>query len=732
MKLKPVWGVVLALGLGVSVHYLWALAQGTSAWGGWAPMSGASWWGIALAVGLQWVAHGLRAHNSQRLLSAIRPAGLLTSVRGLSIGFLFNVLLPFRLGELVRAHVVGKAMSISRAVVFFTILFERAVDGILLSLFALGAWSLLKVERPEVAGLVAGLGAGVLLVSVAVATLIFLLYSQHPRLLRWVRGATGIFNDRIRDRLRFVLWSITYGLHVIFRSTRLVRYVAVSALMWTLYLLSVVALLQDVAPASGFLRKLSTAAGAYLSVSIPSGPAFIGTFHYYFSLLAQGALGIAVAPLALSVVTWAVLMAPFALLGLGFLGFARRSEPQVLQDLLEPLKYKLHRDLDISSELSHFLDEYFSGQQLSHVLSRSEMAGDYRIVKTFKGGSNASTLLVWEEGKLQVKKLTLLQHADKLKAQHDWLGQYAHLSRVPRVTRELYGKNFYSFNLEYRESFVPFFDYLHSESLENSYRVLEGVLDFVYGHIYETGQARRSAAELERYLDEKVLGKVQDAARMSPVLAALVAQERLIINGRDCLNLPACVRKLRSLPRALEDLETFHHTPIHGDLTVDNIIVCRRTGEFLVLDPNNENAISDPVVDLGKLYQSLHSGYEFLCGLSSARVDGAEIRFEESKSSRYSAVFEHLQKLVHQRVPEGTRRAILFHEAVHYCRMLTYRVRLDPATVAAFYGIAVRLFGEFLNQYEAESPMPEHPAHQGAQTYESIASAEGARRHPRV
>jgi hypothetical protein len=32
--------------------------------------------------------------------------------------------------------------------------------------------------------------------------------------------------------------------------------------------------------------------------------------------------------------------------------------------------------------------------------------------------------------------------------------------------------------------------------------------------------------------------------------------------------------------------------------------------------------------------------------------------------------------------------------------MLTYRANIDPETVPVFYGIAVRLFNQFLRQYE--------------------------------
>lgn len=693
--------VLLACGLGLSALYVDKFSQVFEEMGAWTPGTGLAWWAIPVAVACQVLAHCLRARNAQDLLRVVRPSGFMPVFSGMSIGFLFNALLPFRLGELVRAHVTGKQLAISRGVVFLTILFERAVDGLLLGACAVLAWLVWPGERPPVMRTLLLLAGGVGLVSVAVSLLLLVLYRQDTRLLRWLGRWTSAFNDRIRDRGRFLLWSVIYGLHVVFRSARLGRYVATAALTWVLYLASMAALVQGFLPASPLLPRLTVAISAYLSVSVPSGPGFLGTFHYYFSELARGLLGTDGVPLAMSLVCWSVLIVPFALVGLGLLFSLRASERRSLEaEPLESMKNKLHRDADITPELSHFLDEYFSGAELSHLLSAQEMGGNFRIIKTFKGGSNASTLLVWEDKKLQVKKFTLRQHADKLKTQYDWLRRYSNLRHLPQVPQETHGRDFYAFNIEYRENFIPFFQYIHSESTEKSRRIIDGVLDFMYGNIYELRERVHAREDLERYVDDKVINKVRDAAALNLQLASLVDLDTLVINGRRYDNLHVSVERLRRNARALQELSTVYHTPIHGDLTVDNIIVSRQDDHFLVLDPNNENTLSDPVVDLGKLYQSLHSGYEFLCQLPTARVEGNALQFEEIMSSRYSELFTHLQRVLSERLPPETLRTVLFHEAVHYCRMLTYRARINPATLPAFYATAVKLFHEFNAQYE--------------------------------
>nr|WP_255652702.1 MULTISPECIES: lysylphosphatidylglycerol synthase transmembrane domain-containing protein [unclassified Myxococcus] len=668
--------------------------------GQWVPSGHVPFWAVPIAVLCQGIAHSLRTKNAQRLLRVVRPTTWRILFSGLSVGYLFTALLPFRLGELVRAHLIGTRMRISRAVVLFTILFERAVDGLLLGLCALGVVLATWSRAPDAAALMLRLAVGVGAVSLAAAALTWLLYTQNRRMLSALGRLTALLNDRLRDRSRFVLWSLIYGTHVIFRSARLGRFVLTAMSMWLLYLTSMAVLVWAYLPTRDLLGTLGASVAAYLSVGVPSGPGFLGTFHYYYSTIARGLLGLTGVPLGLSLVSWAVLIGPFSLVGLYFLLERRRERSATAAEpALEPLKNKLHRDSDISREFSHFLDEYFSGQALSHVLSTGELHGDFRMVRTFKGGSNASTLLVWVEQALSVRKVTLPQHAEKLKVQHDWLQSRRHLPHLPRILRELRDERSYAFDLEYREQYVPFFQFIHSEEVARSKQVLDQVLDFVGTHIYAPVEPRDEPAVLERYLREKVEDKVRDAAALSPVLAELLVHDTLTINGQRYENILPALARLRANPQALAELSRMRDTPIHGDLTVDNLIVRREDADFLVLDPNNENAISDPVVDLGKLCQSLHSGYEFLCQLSRARVIGAVVEYEEATSSRYAELYAHLQHRFETTLPPEVRRTILFHEAVHYCRMLTYRARINPDSLPAFFATAVRLFNAFNAQY---------------------------------
>ena len=63
----------------------------------------------------------------------INPPSIIDSFRCVMIGFFMNNVLPARIGELVRAHVGGRATKLSRAHVLATVAGERLADGLAIS-----------------------------------------------------------------------------------------------------------------------------------------------------------------------------------------------------------------------------------------------------------------------------------------------------------------------------------------------------------------------------------------------------------------------------------------------------------------------------------------------------------------------------------------------------------------------------------------------------------------------
>ena len=659
-------------------------------------LDGRFWVYIAAAISLQLLGHAFRAYKSRFLLDRVRPSRTSQLYQGLSVGYLFNALLPLRLGEFIRAYVIGDALAISKTTVFMSIVIERVVDGCILAASFLGTAWLIRSDYPPASHVMTRFGLGILIISLVLLMGIHILRTEQPKLLRRLHKTTGWFNDTLSARLRFMGWSGIYGTKLMLGDRKaLSRYIVASVVMWECYFASTAAVISAFFHGLQVSQILTIIQSSYAGVSAPAGPGYVGTFHAVVSdILTKLSLG---ASSSFTLLNWLIIISPISLVGLVVVirqRFGERKDGEQQAALIN----KLHRDRDVSPELAHFLDAYLKGDRINQILTQAELDGKFRLIKAFKGGSNASTVLVWQDETLRVKKITLPQYAEKLQEQALWLLQREKLDHLPKVIHEESHDDYYYFDLAFREDYFPFFDYIHSHSAKECFDVLEGVLDFTNTHIYKPKPAKNAPANLKNYIDGKILGKVNDTATMSTDIAQLLEHDSLVINGVQHINLLQAIERLNQRKDIMAELAAYKETPIHGDLTIDNLIVSAE-GDYIIVDPNNENQVSAAVVDYGKLYQSLHSGYEFLIQLETCTITGNKIAFEDAKSHKYDELFRSLDMSLKDRLTPTEYRSILFHEAVHYCRMLTYRATINPRTTAVFYAQAVKLFNEFLDQY---------------------------------
>ncbi|HZM78768.1 MAG TPA: hypothetical protein VFC19_23825 [Candidatus Limnocylindrales bacterium] len=159
--------------------------------------------------------------------------------------------------------------------------------------------------------------------------------------------------------------------------------------------------------------------------------------------------------------------------------------------------------------------------------------------------------------------------------------------------------------------------FLHSYTL--SERLFHGTLDAdaAVAMLGETlsslrrdlyGMPCKAAAE-DTYSDKltRRLHRLTSASGDATMLKELMACERLVINGTECLGLPGLIAS--GLERRLDRLNgLLPREQAHGDLILDDI-VCPRQDRCYLVDPSGTG--SSRVYDVGKLGLSLCSYYEF-------------------------------------------------------------------------------------------------------------------------
>jgi hypothetical protein len=520
-------------------------------------------------------------------------------------------------------------------------------------------------------------------------------------------------NPDLENRARFKLWSVIFGFQrFAHQRGQLARYGALVIASWACYLGAAALLAITVFPQLTAAGVFAAVAAPYAVASLALGngapQGFVSGVEAFLRIPTPAGGSVALYAIA----TWVVLNLPILLVAVValFVNWARKvSEPLTGAELAPGYRYvnKLGRDEDISGSITHFLDAYFQRQHLSQVLHRLEVKGNVSLVQFFKGGSNAVTLLATSGDELFVKKMVPLEYAHRLKNQYNWLAERADHKQLVTVLREEHAEDHYAIDLEYRPSSVPLFEYVHENPFTESAAKLAEVWDYMYGSVYRLGPVEHRPDLRDDYVSERFVGRVRAAAESHPALAEAMKSDRIVVNGQELDNFATILARITTNEAAWEDLATFQTSEfIHGDLTVDNILVDLPTRDVLVIDPSDDNQIRGPIIDFARHMQSLLYGYEFLNEEETPVVLGEqdglpEITYRDDRSARYAELGEFVVSQIMPRyLTPAEQRSVLFHVGLFYGRMLTHRVVINPGTALKYYAVCVQALNRFLEQYD--------------------------------
>jgi uncharacterized protein (TIRG00374 family) len=190
----------------------------------------------------------------------------------MNAGYLLNNVLPFRVGELGRAFLLGRT-GLGFWRVFSTILIERAFDMILAAGLLLGTIPFVA-EVPgdwQVGAVVGGL--------VGVGLVIFYLFaSNREKILVWF-DKLGKRWPRLTGTVRDRLQAFLAGLSALTDLYRFVRVLCWMAISWALALVYYFMLLLAFVPGAKFLWSSFGLATTALGVAVPSSPGYVGVYE---------------------------------------------------------------------------------------------------------------------------------------------------------------------------------------------------------------------------------------------------------------------------------------------------------------------------------------------------------------------------------------------------------------------------------------------------------------------
>ena len=235
---------------------------------------------VLVSVAFHFLGFWLRTLRWKYLLLSFKEVRVRSLFPYLAIGYMSNNVLFLRLGEVVRAHITGRTLGVSRSSMLAVIFGERLYDGLsLVILFSLLIMVLPFPEDLKTPLLLASLLFGVVAVGVFLLPLIekttsvkkiFVWVERQERLKRPFASAVA-FLEGLK-----ALKSIRSVALVLLAS--LVIWMIEAGMFWLI--------------AKSFNLDLSIYQAALIalvvgiSTLIPSGPGYLGTFEFFFTQVA--------------------------------------------------------------------------------------------------------------------------------------------------------------------------------------------------------------------------------------------------------------------------------------------------------------------------------------------------------------------------------------------------------------------------------------------------------------
>ena len=277
----------------------------------------------------------------------------------------------------------------------------------------------------------------------------------------------------------------------------------------------------------------------------------------------------------------------------------------------------------------------------------------------------------------------------------EWLAKNQHSEYIPRVSNLKISENQTSYDIEVLDNYRTFSQVAELEPIQKTQQIFKKFLS-IFEKMHADAEPKTSIELAKTYIQNKVFGKLSELETLSSETAELITKDELLINGQKYSKINETLDFFRS-EECLNVIAEYNQSSPHGDLTLENIMI-GPAEEIRLIDPNGDNFLPDPLLDAAKVLQSIHSGYEALLKMKDVSVSdenslSPKIDFSMDLPTGYNFLMKFFEKEFIQKLSPTERFKLSLHEAVHFARLLPYRLRANPQTFPAFYATFIqRLF----------------------------------------
>jgi glycosyltransferase 2 family protein len=243
----------------------------------------ANWVPIGFAGILFFSSLALRAWRWRVMLAPLADISFGGVFSAMCIGYMANNVLPLRMGELYRAHVIHQISGLSRSAAFGNVVLERVTD-----LFFMMPYLILTVLIFPLPGWLRNGAFATAAAVVMLAAFLIWLAMDRDRALSITRRVLSLLPGKVGTALATLIERFTSGFEVIRRSEHHIGLIVSSLALWAMYAGMAYCVLLSL----GFMDSGITAiernpVGAVLvtlmittlGFTIPGAPGGVGTYH---------------------------------------------------------------------------------------------------------------------------------------------------------------------------------------------------------------------------------------------------------------------------------------------------------------------------------------------------------------------------------------------------------------------------------------------------------------------
>ena len=331
------------------------------------------------------------------------------------------------------------------------------------------------------------------------------------------------------------------------------------------------------------------------------------------------------------------------------------------------------------------------------------------IVHQLSGASFAKVYLVKDDTKVFVRKHILKSdkntniHVEKLKRQLEDMKRFDFMSPgiVPKVLGSYESRNEFYYDMEYLSNHRMLSSYDTITQIQVVTRITKDLSESIYCYKKPIANPRQW---LDILMTTKVYPRICD-------MSLPFANDAIDINGIYHEPISAL---FANLEQYYDKFAPEFESPIHGDLTLENIMYDDDIDDYKLIDNDGSRYFDAPELDLGKLFQSLVAKYALWkddCGnyihisttqhirtlktLYSFELDEVFVDVEMHMDEVRQIIECYYNLCVEERDTHALFTKALFYTCTHLVRMIPYVSRVSKGHLM-FLDVIIRVYLRYI------------------------------------